>query len=117
MPSVETQDTAYQNQLKAEAEQARQDTAGQFTYPEGARTDGLSAWQISKGYYYDSDGLIWDQKGNFQGGYEAAANAAHPEAVVDTPEEEAAFDKANQENAEKIYNGDGSGSDTSNFNG
>ena len=117
VPSVETQDTAYQNQLKAEAEQARQDTAGQFTYPEGARTDGLTAAEISKGYYYDYRGAIYDQKGNIQGIYEAAVNAWDPDAVIDTPEEEAALMEANQKNAEKIYNGDGSGSDTSNFNG
>jgi len=89
------------------------ETAGKFTYPPGTSTKGLSERDIKQGVYYEiATGNKYDQEGNFRGKY---AGAIYDDLTMSDEEAQAALEK-NLENAEKIYDGTGEGSDTSNFN-
>ena len=114
----ETQRPTGPDESNKQEEQARQEAqqsaSSKFTYPPNSTTEGLNSFYVSNGCYIDkSTGKIYDQDGNCYGTANGYGN------VTDgtTDEAEKAGAEANKENADKIYNGDGSGSDTSGFNG
>lgn len=99
--------------VEQEAQQAQQSASTQYTYPPNSTTEGLTAYQIQKGYYIDkATGDILDQNGRYHGQYGGWA----PEDANGNPqteEEQRAEDEANQKVGES-YGGDGAY--TGNFN-
>ena len=87
-------------------QEAQQSSSSKFKYPANSTTEGLSSFYINAGAYIDkSTGMIYDQEGNCYGkapGYENTNVEDTDKAVENT-----------DKNAQNIYNGDGSGSDTS----
>ena len=106
-PSQSQQQEAQKKQEEQKAEQTKQEVSTKFSYPAGATTAGLTAHEISRGCYILGDKIL-DQNGK-QCGWAPSATAN----VQVTAEEmvQNRIDTAAQ------YDGSGTGSDTSNFNG
>jgi len=108
----ETQRPTGPDESNKQEEQARQEAqqsaSSKFTYPPNSTTEGLNSFYVSNGCYIDkSTGKIYDQDGNCYGTANGYGGHTY------TEEDNKAASEANKENADKIYNGDGSGSDTS----